>query len=525
MYKILVSDAMNQEGLEPLLTNTQFTVIQSEVNQVEGELHTFDGLLVRSSTQVSYELLKKMYNLKIIARAGVGIDNIDLKAATMLGIVVINAPDGNTISTAEHTFAMMLSLIRQIPQANNSLKDNQWNRKDFVGTELYNKSLGIIGLGRVGSEIAKLARAFSMNIFVFDPYLSFSKAEKLGVTSCSLDALLNESDIITIHTPLTSDTKGLLGKDNLSKTKKGVYLINCARGGIIDEIELIQYLENEHIAGVALDVFENEPPTNHPLLQYQQVITTPHLGASTKEAQLNVATQVSFDLVQFFNGKPISSSINLPTLPSAYLDTLKPFHSLSRKLGYLISRFYKKPVLDITVTYSGKLAETDNTYITQAILAGFLTTRIDTTVNEVNASLIAKEHGITIGTKLSTNTFGYTSCITISIHSDKGDFFELRGTYVKDFGERIVNINGYNVDFSPEGNMLFIQHNDRPGVIGKVGKILGDNQINIATMHVGRKQAGGDAIMFISFDQPLTQETVHLIKQIDDVLTAVQIDF
>ncbi|MED3724203.1 phosphoglycerate dehydrogenase, partial [Geobacillus stearothermophilus] len=314
MVRVLVSDAISEEGLAPLRTSAHIDIVQKNVSEAEDELHTFDALLVRSATKVTEELLAKMPKLKIVGRAGVGVDNIDVDAATKRGIVVINAPNGNTISAAEHTFAMMAALVRRIPQAHISVKSREWNRSAFVGNELFGKKLGIIGFGRIGSEVAKRARAFGMTVHVFDPFLTKERAEKLGVSIHSLDEVLAVADIITVHTPLTKETRGLLGTENLAKTKKGVYLINCARGGIIDEQTLIPFLESGHVAGVALDVFEQEPPGDHPLLAFDNVIVTPHLGASTVEAQLNVATQVAEELLHFFEGQPVTSSINLPAL-------------------------------------------------------------------------------------------------------------------------------------------------------------------------------------------------------------------
>src|SRR5690606_7294214 len=289
-------------------------VIEKKLSYPNVELDTIDAILVRSATKVTAELMDKMPRLKIIARAGVGVDNIDVNAATKRGIIVVNAPDGNTISAAEHTFAMMASLVRNIPQAHQSVKNLEWKRSAFVGTELHGKTLGIVGLGRIGSELAKRAKAFAMNIKVYDPFLTKERAAKIGVESCSLDEVLEQSDIISVHTPLTPETKGLIGDEAIQKTKKGVFFLNCARGGIIDEEALEKYLANGHVGGAALDVFTQEPPGEHPLFKFDNVIVTPHLGASTKEAQLNVATQVAKEVRLYLEGKPVSNSINLPAM-------------------------------------------------------------------------------------------------------------------------------------------------------------------------------------------------------------------
>ncbi|MFC3882760.1 phosphoglycerate dehydrogenase [Bacillus songklensis] len=523
MYRILVADAISSEGLAPLLKAENIEVIQKKVGEVEDSLHIYDALLVRSATQVTEELLTKMTNLKIVGRAGVGVDNIDADAATKRGIVVINAPNGNTISTAEHTFAMMASLVRHIPQANISVKSREWNRSAFVGTELYNKQLGIIGFGRIGSEIAKRAKAFGMKVCVFDPFLTATRAEKLGVNSVSLDSLLAAADIITVHTPLTKETKGLLNRETLAKTKKGVYLLNCARGGIIDEEALIHYLEIGHVKGAALDVFEVEPPIDNKLLDFAQVITTPHLGASTKEAQLNVAEDVAFEVLQFLEGKPVSSSINLPAISKEVFEKIYPYTTLTKQMGSIISQCMREPVQEISVTYAGTVADLETNYITRGVLAGFLKPRVDHPVNEVNASMVAKQQGITFGEKVSDDTQGYSNIVQVTVKGDHNSF-TITGTYIQDYGPRIVNIQAFDIDFAPEGHLVYIQHTDKPGVIGNVGKVLGDHNVNIATMQVGRKQKGGEAIMMLSFDKQLDDNILATLQSVSEIVSIHKIE-
>ncbi|KZE97530.1 D-3-phosphoglycerate dehydrogenase [Geobacillus stearothermophilus] len=518
MVRVLVSDAISEEGLAPLRTSAHIDIVQKNVSEAEDELHTFDALLVRSATKVTEELLAKMPKLKIVGRAGVGVDNIDVDAATKRGIVVINAPNGNTISAAEHTFAMMAALVRRIPQAHISVKSREWNRSAFVGNELFGKKLGIIGFGRIGSEVAKRARAFGMTVHVYDPFLTKERAEKLGVSIHSLDEVLAVADIITVHTPLTKETRGLLGTENLAKTKKGVYLINCARGGIIDEQALIPFLESGHVAGVALDVFEQEPPGDHPLLAFDNVIVTPHLGASTVEAQLNVATQVAEELLHFFEGQPVTSSINLPALSKDVYEKIQAFYHLGRKLGLIASQFMNIPVQELSVTYAGTVADLETTYITRSLLAGFLRPRVASTVNEVNAAMVAKERGITYGEKFSDETHGYANCISLTVHGENKTF-TIKGTHVPNYGDRIVHFDGVTIDFAPEGHLLYIQHHDRPGMIGKVGNVLGAHNVNIATMQVGRQEAGGKAMMILSLDKPVDDAVLKALAQIDDIET------
>ncbi|WP_044747994.1 phosphoglycerate dehydrogenase [Bacillus alveayuensis] len=523
MFRILVSDAISEEGLAPLLNAEHIEIVQKKVSEAEESLDQFDALLVRSATKVTEELLGKMKKLKIVGRAGVGVDNIDVEAATKYGVVVINAPDGNTISTAEHTFAMITALVRHIPQAHISVKSREWNRSAFVGTELYGKHLGIIGLGRIGSEVAKRARAFGMKVHVYDPFLTKARAEKIGVESCTLDEVLSVSDIITVHTPLTKETKGLLGPKNLAKTKKGVYLVNCARGGIIDEQALVSFLENGHVAGVALDVFEQEPPGDHPLLSFDNVIVTPHLGASTVEAQLNVATQVAEEVLKFLQGKPVTSSINLPTLSKEVYEKIQPFYNLAKKMGIVASQYMVEPVQEIAITYSGTVADLETTFITRSLLSGFLKPRVASTVNEVNAAMIAKERGIVFGEKFSTNSEGYANSIALTVYGEK-QTFTIKGTHIPNYGDRIVHFNGFAIDFAPEGHLLYIQHHDKPGMIGQVGNILGDHQVNIATMQVGRQAAGGKAIMMLSLDKQLDDSIVEKLLEIADIETVKKIE-
>ncbi|MDV2683415.1 phosphoglycerate dehydrogenase [Alkalihalophilus lindianensis] len=521
-YQILVSDAMSQEGLLPLLENTDVHCVEAYVDEVD-DLSQFDALLVRSATKVTEELLQKMPNLKIVARAGVGVDNIDLDAATKHGVVVVNAPDGNTISTAEHTFAMIISLLRKIPQANASIKSGEWNRKAFQGSELRGKTLGIVGFGRIGTQIAKRARAFEMPLLVFDPFLTKARAEKIGVIPATLDDVLAQSDIITVHTPLTKETKGILGMENIAKTKKGVFLINCARGGIIDEQALKHYLANGHIAGAALDVFEEEPAQDKELLKFDNVIATPHIAASTKEAQLNVASQVSEEVIRFLEGEPATNSINLPTLSKEIYDKIQPFYDLTKRMGNLLSQVMKTPVQEIEVFYGGKINDLETSITTRSLIAGFLQPRVDAAVNDVNAALIAKERGITYGEKHVENTFGYSNLIHAVVHGEDRKF-EIKGTYIKEYGARIVSINGFNVDFIPQGHLLYVQHNDKPGVIGRMGQLLAEHDVNIATMQVGRKQEGGEAIMMIGVDKTVDENVLEAIRKIDDIHFADKIE-
>lgn len=518
MFQVLATDSIKEEGLHPLLELEDTHVHIDNIDSGNIDLTRIDALLVRSATKVTAELLDRMPSLKIVGRAGVGVDNIDIAEATKRGIVVVNAPDGNTISTAEHTFAMMSSLLRNIPQAHSTVKNGEWKRNKYIGTELYGKALGIIGMGRIGSEIAKRARVFGMTVKVFDPFLTKERAEVLGVQLSTFEEVLSEADIITVHTPLTKETKGLLNEKTLSQTKQGVYLLNCARGGIIDEIALAHFIEKGHVAGAALDVFEVEPPGEHPLLKLDSVIVTPHLGASTKEAQLNVATQVAKEIRTFLENKTVANSINLPAMSKEIYEKIQPYHQLAKEMGKIVSECHNKGISELSVTYSGTAAELETSFLTKALLSGFFENRIDVTVNEVNAIHIAKERGIMVGEKVTGNSFGYANTLTVTAKGDE-ETFTARGTYIDHYGPRIVNLDGFNIDFHPSGNLLYVQHMDRPGVIGHVGKVLGDHGVNIATMQVGRKEAGGEAIMVLSFDKPLAEDMIEKLKSLQDIVT------
>lgn len=523
MFRVLVSDKMSKEGLLPLLESDQITCIQQNVNEVS-DLENYDAILVRSATKVTESVIEKMPNLKIIARAGVGVDNIDIPAATKRGIIVVNAPSGNTISTAEHSFAMMSALCRHICQANNSLKSGEWNRSAFAGSELKDKILGIVGFGRIGSEIAKRAKAFEMNILTYDPFLTKERAEKLGVTQVDLDQLLAKADIITVHTPLTDETKGILNMDSFKKTKPGVLVINCARGGIIDEDALKYYLETGHVAGAALDVYNEEPPKNTDLIKMDQVISTPHIAASTKEAQLNVAYIVSQEVLHFANGKPVRNGINLPAVSSEAAAKVVPYYKLTKTMGKLISKLANEAVKSLEVSYSGKVSALETSLITRGLLAGFLQPKVDFAINDVNAPVIAKDYGISYGEKHVDNGSIYTSLIRVLVTTDNNTF-SLAGTCIKEYGPRIINIDGFDVDLAPTGNVVVVEHLDKPGVIGKLGRVLGTNDINIGAMQVGRKEQGGASLMIINVDKPVEQHVVKALTTINEVNRITTIQF
>jgi len=476
-HRVLVSDPVSEEGIKLLRSVAQVDVLPDlspqEIIDIIGD---YDVLLVRSGTQVTAEIIEAGKKLKVIGRAGVGVDNIDVPKATEQGILVINAPGGNTISAAEHTMAMMLSLARNVPQASSSLREGQWKRSKFMGLELFKKNLGIIGLGRIGSEVAKRARAFGMNILAYDPYISAERAEKLGVSSVSLDELFAKSDFITLHVPKTSATQHIIGKAELEQMKDGVRIINCARGGLIDEDALNQALLSGKVAGAALDVFENEPPGDSALLKLDQVIATPHLGASTQEAQVNVAVQVAEEIIHFLNDEPLHMAVNVPLLPPDVLSEVTPFIPLMKIMGSFYMQVFDGRVEMIEITYSGEIAKYPVTSLTTALLMGFLRVMMNSNVNFVNAPLLAKQRGIKVKENTSTDASIFHNLIKVKVKTGEG-VFTIAGTLFEGSDVRIVQIDDYRIEVSPSRYMLVCKYIDKPGIIGKVGTLLGDNDI------------------------------------------------
>jgi D-3-phosphoglycerate dehydrogenase / 2-oxoglutarate reductase len=520
MFKILVSDPISEQGLAALSAaeNMQIDIKtglkEEELCAVIGE---YDALLVRSQTKVTAKVLQHAKKLRVIGRAGVGVDNIDVETATRHGVVVINAPDGNTISTAEHTFAMMMAMARNIPQADASLRRGEWDRKSFVGVELNQKVLGILGLGRIGTEVAKRAIAFGMRVLAYDPFLTQSRAESLGVRKATVDEIVTEADFITVHTPLTKETKYLLSEREFAMMKQGVRILNCARGGIIKESALIEALKSGKVAGAALDVFEEEPlVAEHPLRDFPQVVLTPHLGASTHEAQINVAIDVADEVAKFLRNEPFKNAVNLPSLPAERMQQVQPFLTLGEKLGKLAAQMLKGNVAKLQITYGGEVAGYEVGPITRSILKGFLAYHHGDEVNYVNAPFIAEQNGMIVNETKTSKTKVFTNLITLEVESND-ETTTVTGTLYNGFGPRIVQINGYSVDATPEGQMLITLHEDKPGIIGRIGTILGDDGVNIATMQVGRKEAGGTALMVLGVDARVSGQAMQDIMRMEPI--------
>jgi D-3-phosphoglycerate dehydrogenase len=519
MFKVLVMDNISDLGIQ-LLYDASDVIVEKKNGLSEDELVSiigeYDALLVRSQTKVTARIMDAAEKLKVIGRAGVGVDNIDLEAATKRGIVVINAPDGNTIATCELTFAMMMSISRSIPQAYKKTVSGVWDRKSFVGVELRNKVLGIIGMGRIGSEVAKRAKAFGMDVIGYDPFLTEERAEKLGVKLGSVEDICRNADFITVHTPLTNETRHMISRPQFEIMKKGVRIINCARGGIIDERALVEAISEGIVAGAAFDVFEEEPPKpDHPFLNNPKIIVTPHLGASTVEAQENVAIDVSEEVLHILRNEPFKNAVNMPPVPANVLSKLQPYFNLGEKIGLFLGQIADGAVREIVIGYSGELIDVDTNPLTRYIVKGVFSNKLEG-VNLVNVMHLAKTRDINITVQASSTSRSFTNLVSVTVKTQSEEK-TVAGTLLSGYGERIVQIDQYPVDLPPEGNLLLISHNDKPGLIGKVGTLLGNNDINIATMQVGRKVIGGQAVMVLTTDKQTPKHVLDELAKLPDL--------
>jgi D-3-phosphoglycerate dehydrogenase len=523
--KVLVSDNISSKGIEILKkagleVDVKTGLKPDELKAIIGNYH---ALIIRSATKVTAEIIEAAKILKVIGRAGSGLDNVDKAAASKRGIVVMNTPGGNTMTTAEHTIAMIFAAARKIPQANASMAANKWEKKKFMGTELYNKILGVIGLGNIGGEVAKRAQGLGMHVIAYDPFLSEEKAKSMGIEKVTIPKLITRSDFITIHTPLTAETKGLINTKSIKTMKDGVYIINCARGGIINEKDLYDALESGKVAGAALDVFEKEPPENNPLVGHERVVCTPHLGASTQEAQENVAIAVAEQIADYLVHGTIRNAVNFPSIPADQVAILQPYINLAEKLGNVAAQIFDSEITEITLEYKGDAAELNSKPLTIAALKGILEPVLKETVNFVNAPFIAKERGIEVKETTSSDGGDYLSLVTIGLTSPKKKL-AISGTLFNKKEPRIVRIDNFTVEIVPEGNMLFMYNNDKPGVIGNIGTILGKNSINIARMHFGRENAGGRAISVVNIDAPVSEKLLGEIKKLPNILDVTVIN-
>ncbi len=521
--RILVSDKISDEGLAILRGSGFEVVYKPEISHEDlvKEISEYDALVIRSRTNVTADVLQNGKRLKVVGRAGVGLDNVDVATATKLGIIVMNTPGGNTISTAEHTMAMLTSLARMIPQADRSMHEGKWEKKNFVGVELYRKVLGVIGLGRIGTEVAKRALAYGMQVLGYDPYISSETVKKLGIRQATVEEICKEADFITVHVPLNDQTRNLIDRPQIEMMKPTVRLINCARGGIINEDALLEALKSKRIAGAALDVFTQEPlPADHPFRSLDNVVLTPHLGASTSEAQEGVAKEVAEQIVDALSGRVIRNAVNAPSVDPAILDQLRPYIELARRMGKFMAQYVPGPIKTLRVYYSGSVLDYPVAPVTTAALIGYLEPITDAPVNFVNAPTIAHDRGIEVVELKSTELHGYANLITIETENENGAKNYIGGTLFTRERPRIVVLNGKSFDVVPEGNLIVIENRDVPGIVGSVGTLLGKHGINIAQMTWGRTEPGRDAITVINVDQDVPKSVLEELAKLPNILTA-----
>lgn len=523
--RVLISDKMDPRAA------AIFRERGIEVDEITGKtpdelaaiIGGYHGLAIRSSTKATAKLLDHAKDLKVIGRAGIGVDNVDIPAATQRGIVVMNTPFGNSITTAEHAIALMFALARQLPEADASTQAGKWEKNRFMGVELTAKTLGLIGAGNIGSIVASRALGLKMKVVAFDPFLSPERAVELGIEKVELDQLLARADFITLHTPLTDQTRGILSREALARTKKGVRIINCARGGLIDEAALKEALDSGQVAGAALDVFETEPATDSPLFGTPGFISTPHLGASTTEAQVNVAIQVAEQMSDFLLLGGVTNAINMPSLSAEEAPRLKPYMALAEKLGRLLGQVLGDQVRGVSIEVEGAAAQLNQKPITGAVLAGLMGT-YSQTVNMVNAPILAKERGLDVKEVRHEREGNYHTLVRVTAATPTGERC-VAGTLFGNSAPRLVDIFGVAVEADLAGYMLYIVNSDAPGFIGSLGTALGEAGINIATFNLGRRAAGGEAVALVAVDDPVTPDVVARLCALEGVREVVPLSF
>ncbi len=522
--KVLISDKMDPNAARIFEENgCDVDVITGETpEQLIARIGEYDGLAIRSSTKVTKEVLDAATNLKVIGRAGIGVDNVDIPYASSKGVVVMNTPFGNSITTAEHAIAMMFAVARQIPAANDLTQQGEWPKSKFMGVEVTGKTLGLIGAGNIGSIVASRALGLKMKVVAYDPFLTPERAVEMGVEKADLDTLLAKADFITLHTPLTDQTRNILSKENIAKTKKGVRIINCARGGLVDEEALKEGLDSGHIAGAALDVFANEPAKESPLFGTPNFICTPHLGASTTEAQVNVALQVAEQLSDYLVTGGVTNALNMPSLSAEEAPKLRPYMGLAENLGSLIGQLAHGDLPKISIEVEGAAAKLNQKPITGAVLSGLMK-RFSSSVNMVNAPYLAKERGIEVREIRNENEGVYHTLVRVTVATSQGDR-SVAGTL---FGTeaRLVEIFGIGIEADLAGHMLYIVNEDAPGFIGRIGSLLGEAGINIGTFHLGRRDAGGEAVLLLSVDQAIPAELQAQVEALPGVKMARGLTF
>ena len=521
---VLICDPISPKGIEFFQNRPEFTVTVLDQRLKEEELlpmvTNVNAMVVRSETKITRKVMEAAPNLQVVGRAGVGVDNVDVEAATERGIVVMNTPGGNTISTAELTFSMLMALARRIPQAHGSMREGRWDRKAYQGMELYGKTLGILGMGRIGSEVAKRAIVFGMDVLAFDPYLSHARAKSLQVELVeTLDDMLPRVDFLTVHMPKSEETAGMINRKVFAKMKQGVRILNCARGGIVKEADLIEAIQSKQVAGAALDVYESEPlPADSPLRHIPEIIMTPHLGASTKEAQENVGIEVAEAITEFLLNRVVRNAVNLPNLDAKTYEIVKPYLNLGEKLGRLLAQLAPKRCDRIVISYGGKAAEVPEDPVTRSVLKGFLECAGGKEVNQVNVRTMAAARGLLVEEIRSNEETDFNEWLHVAVWSGDqktsagGTFFGIQNH------PRIVRLNSQSVEIDPSGVLFIMNNEDRPGIVGHIGTLLGKHDINIASMSLSRDKSGGQALTVVNLDSVPPPDLLEEIKKDDAVL-------
>ncbi len=526
--KVLISDELSDAAVAIFKNNgidvTFEPKLGKDKERLEKLIPAFDGLAIRSATKVTEKLLQAATNLKVVGRAGIGVDNVDIRAATAKGVIVMNTPFGNSITTAEHAVAMMMALARQIPEADRSTQAGKWEKSKFMGVELFGKTLGVVGCGNIGSIVADRGVGLKMKVIAYDPFLTDERAMEIGVEKVELHELLSRADFITLHTPLTDRTRGIIGEAAFARMKKGVRIINCARGGLIEEAALLEALKSGQVAGAALDVFEEEPAINTPLFGAPNLICTPHLGAATSEAQENVALQVAEQMSAYLLKGAISNAINFPSITAEEAPRLKPYVKLAEQLGSFAGQLTESSIKGIQIEYSGAVAELNVKPITAAAVASVLRWHLGDGINMVSAVSLAEQRGMQIQTTTRGQDGIYESYVKLTVKTDQYDR-SVAGTVFSDGRPRFIQVRDIDMEFEVTPHMLFVRNADKPGFIGRFGMAMGEAGVNIATLNLGRDKPGGDAICLVSLDEPISDAVLETVKSMPQVIRANRLQF
>jgi D-3-phosphoglycerate dehydrogenase / 2-oxoglutarate reductase len=526
--RVLISDALSDTAVQIFKDRGLDVTFEPGLGKDKDKLlemiPEFDGLAIRSATKVTPKLLEAAGNLKTIGRAGIGVDNVDVKAASARGVIVMNTPFGNSITTAEHAISMMLALARQIPAANESTHSGKWEKSRFMGVELYSKTLGVIGCGNIGSIVADRGTGLKMKVIAFDPFLSAERAVEIGVEKVDLETLLARADFISLHTPLTDKTRNVLSRAALGRTKKGVRIINCARGGLVDEEALADGIKAGHIAGAAMDVFVDEPAKDNVLFGLDNVICTPHLGAATSEAQENVAIQVAEQMSDYLLTGAITNAINFPSITAEEAPKLKPFIALAEQLGSFAGQLTETGIKKIKLEYAGEIAEMNVKALTSAALAGLMRPMLSDSVNMVSAPTVVQDRGIAVEEVRRGEEGAYQTYMRLTLVTERQER-SVAGTVFSNGRPRIIQVKGINMEAELTPHMLYITNNDKPGFIGSLGQVLGEAGVNIATLNLGRNMPGGDAICLVSIDGGITSDVIDRVRQVPNVVAVHELVF